>query len=240
MQIKYAGLALGVLANLSMAGAASVIFDASTGSPSPRVSAAELAALKRLYAAQGAKTCTDFEVLARQQGQFTAHRKQTLYLVQNCYDDAAINPARERWRGDLLILDVTRLNYFKRSFADDVKVLPGLNGETLNALLTQNWFGPYMDEFFSVGEIMHFSGGRYRQMLNLGPVYSDQDSNGTAYRRVLRFDAARPNLLQIDEFASPYCNCKTAQAPYAPALAKLTLRVSVDLRRPPTKANWQQ
>lgn len=242
MKLNKMIFAAALLAGITSASAAPrLIFDASASQPdSIKVSAPELAALKRLYAQKGIKVCGDFSVRLRQSGQFTAHRTQTLYLVENCYDDYAAHMMRQRWRSDLLILDGTRLNYLKTAFTDDVTVLPSVNGSGLNALLTQIWYGPHMGEFGSVGEIKAFKSGGFNTLLKLGDVYRDIDTEKpVAMRRAIWFDRAQPNLLRVAEYTSPACDvCKNP--PYDPARAKQTLRVTVDLRRAPTNDSWQR
>ncbi len=208
----------------------------------PVVSAPELAALKRLYARKRVNICEDFEVRTRQNGRFTAHRTQTLYLVQNCYNDAAANTMRTRWMGDLLILDGTRLNFFKAAFTDYVNVLPSLDGSGLNALLTETLLGPHMGEFASTGQLYVFRGGAFQPLLNLGRVYLNADKFnagpevGTASRRVLWYDPARPNWLKLEEFASPY-TAKPGR--YDAGRARKTLSITMDLRHPPKGQPWQ-
>lgn len=229
--------------SLCSAGATStLVFDASEQQPTgPQVSAPEIAALKRLYGARGAKVCGDFRVRDRQGGQFTALRKQTLYLVENCYADFAANMMRTRWRTDLLILDGTRLNYFKTAFADDVTVLPSVNGTGLNALVTQMWYGPHMGEFGSTGQLQAFVRGRFRPLLTLGTVYRDLETtqNSTAMRRTLWFDPGRPNTVRVVEYTSP-ATASASGDPYDRARAKQTFSVTVNLLAPPTRAAWQQ
>lgn len=220
-----------------------VVFDASAEGPfRPEVSTAEKQALMKLYVSKNMKTCPQgFDVLARFNGRFTQNTVQTAYLVSNCYDDVSSNLYRERWAGDLFILNGQKLVYFEPNFADDLRLLPPLGDSPLNTLLAQYWLGPKQGYFWGMSTVMAYWKGEMRGVLQLGMTYLDEGDgkNPLSRRRVLWVDPAKPNWLRLVEYTSPTCqDCQ--KDPYQSDLAKKTLDIVIDWRNPPRDAKWQE
>lgn len=237
---------IGVLTYQPPAMAASqLVFNATQEMVTPRVTTAEVKALQALYKRKGLGICKDFKVNLRQNGRFTQETKQTLYLVQNCYSDVAVNPMREKYTNDLLILNGTQLVYFEKGFTDELAILPALGNTSLNTLLKQVWFGPHMGEFARFGTLLKFSAGKFRDHAFLGPLYRDIDSydaktdkvNGSSSRRILEFDPAQKLMLRMLEYTQSFQGPSDGSFHFK--YASKTLDTVIKWDKPPVNVDWQ-
>ncbi|MBB6097631.1 hypothetical protein HNR42_001048 [Deinobacterium chartae] len=230
-------LTLALLLPYAQAASLRLIYDGSLQPEQPKVGTAERRLLLDTYLARRRTVCPDFEVLRRATGRFTTQATETLYLIQNCYNDFAANPMRDRYRGDLLVLRGNRATYYAKSFADDITALPPVGTNSLNTLVRHIWFGPHMGEFTRNSSLLRLAGGRVKLLTPLGPTYREYEpyqQPAMVSVRTLWVSPNDHNQLIIREYTSPYCDtCRNPERPYDPRRAKLSLALGIDLRYPP-------